>query len=53
MRCDNCGTREARVRQISRYIILGIIGVIVTIVMTVIFWPKLMQMQQQMAQKSG
>ena len=32
-------------------IVLGIIGVIVTTVMTIVFWPKLMQMQQQMAQK--
>ena len=30
---------------------LGIIGIIITIVMTIIFWPKLMQMQQPMAQK--
>ena len=32
-------------------IILGVIGIVTTIVMTIFFWPQMMQMQQKMMQK--
>ena len=32
-------------------IILGVIGIITTVAMTIIFWPQMIQMQQKMIQK--
>lgn len=42
---------EAGKKMAVTGIVLGIVGIIVTTVMTIIFWPKLMQMQQQVAPK--